>query len=584
MRFEIMSKIFICLWFAFNFFSFAQSQSLSIEEKLHQLKSREDIKVTELEKDPLKIEYPNDKVMYKNISDYRSPITDNLDYSPNYDSTIIDLTTIDTSLYSYKYKFWRQVPIGSLGYEPMIGDINNNELAEIYGQRYNADTSRITVAEMDFNGNFNNRYNYDSAQIVKSIYDINKDGGKELQFGSNSILQQYPGNSYLFYKKTSDSSFATQLSFIFYRVGGQQENNYFGDWDGDNYTDWIFVDLISVLPSINIYEFNPYSNYFDLVYSYYIGNNYYGGFAIGDFDQDGKIEFLGGSVQGNVVSIENIGNNNYGVIWNGLLPTYNAYLATQTNDLDGNGKEEIWICGDAFYNGVPKTRITIFEAIGNNNYQAVGRIDFIGVFSFDAGNILSLDVDKDGKDEVIICIDANVIILKFAGSTNVQKYEIFYIKQNSIPGIYFYGATMYDFDSDGKEEVVISLQNYPNTGHRLLSDIYKPDSTTNVINEITETPENYFLYQNYPNPFNPVTTIKFSMPECSFVLLKVYNILGKEITTLLAKELTPGNYTIDWEATDSNGKLLPSGVYLIRFTAVNEMNNYVNTIKAVLLK
>jgi len=576
-----MKKLLFYLLIIISSITVAQ---ISRDEKVEKLKNRKDIKVTEIEKDILRIEYPNGKVMIKNIGEYQNPVSSNqhpVTYSPTYDSTIIDLTTIDTTLYYQKYSFWLEAPIGSQD-EPIIGDINNNELPEIYGYK-NLDTVYINVAEMNSNGYFNIVYEYDSALIVKSIYDIDKDGGKELLLGSNSILVQYPGNSYLFYKKQSDSSLATQLSFLFYINGGQQENNYFGDWDGDNYTDWIFVD-ISVLPSINIYEFNPSINYFDSVYSYDFGNNYYGGFAIGDFDQDGKTEFLGGSIEGDVVSIENDGNNNYGVNWNGSVATYNAYLGTQTNDLDENGKEEIWIAGAAFYNGVPKTRITIFESFGNNYYYAVGRIDLVGVFSFDAGNIQSLDVDKDGKDEVMICIDANVIILKFAGSMNDQKYEVYYIKQNWIPGIYYYGATMYDIDNDGKEEIIVSLQNYPNTGHKLFSDIYKPDSTTNVITEIPGTPENYFLYQNYPNPFNPTTKVKFSITERSLVSLKVYNILGKEINILTEKEFSTGSYTISWEARDSNGKLLPSGVYFIKMSAKGNTTQYTKTIKALLLK
>src|SRR5690606_4396206 len=242
-----------CVLFVVNGFLFAQQ---SREEKLEHLKKRT---VTEVEKDILKLKYPNGKVLYKNIGDYFPNVENRIIYSPTYNSTIIDLTTIDTTLYYYKYKFWQEALIGSLD-EPMIGDINNNGLPEIYGHLYNIDTSYISVSGMDSIGNFNNVYNYDSARIVKSIYDVDKDGGKELQLGSIGILEQYPGNSYLFYKKQSDSSLATQLSFVFYRVGGQQENNYFGDWDGDNYTDWIFVDVISVLPSINIYEFNPSSN------------------------------------------------------------------------------------------------------------------------------------------------------------------------------------------------------------------------------------------------------------------------------------------------------------------------------------
>ncbi len=95
---------------------------------------------------------------------------------------------------------------------------------------------------------------------------------------------------------------------------------------------------------------------------------------------------------------------------------------------------------------------------------------------------------------------------------------------------------------------------------------------------------NFVVSSNYPNPFNPQTNIKFDIANTSFVSVKVYNTLGKEITTLLEKEIFPGSYTISWEAKDSNGKLLPSGVYLIRLSATSGAGKYTKTIKAVLLK
>ena len=60
----------------------------------------------------------------------------------------------------------------------------------------------------------------------------------------------------------------------------------------------------------------------------------------------------------------------YAPNWQGMVETYNAYLCAETNDIDGNGKKEIWIGGDAFYSGQGITRITIFEANGDNSYQA----------------------------------------------------------------------------------------------------------------------------------------------------------------------------------------------------------------------
>jgi hypothetical protein len=75
-------------------------------------------------------------------------------------------------------------------------------------------------------------------------------------------------------------------------------------------------------------------------------------------------------------------------------------------------------------------------------------------------------------------------------------------------------------------------------------------------------PEKFNLSQNYPNPFNPVTTINYSMPAGSFVVLKVFNILGQEITTLVNEEKPSGKYTVKFDAST-----LPSGIYLYRITA-----------------
>jgi hypothetical protein len=70
------------------------------------------------------------------------------------------------------------------------------------------------------------------------------------------------------------------------------------------------------------------------------------------------------------------------------------------------------------------------------------------------------------------------------------------------------------------------------------------------------------LHQNFPNPFNPSTTIKFYMPKQKFVELKVYNILGKEVSTLVANELNPGNHVYTFD-----GKDLASGIYYCQLVA-----------------
>ena len=71
-----------------------------------------------------------------------------------------------------------------------------------------------------------------------------------------------------------------------------------------------------------------------------------------------------------------------------------------------------------------------------------------------------------------------------------------------------------------------------------------------------EIPNYYFLNQNYPNPFNPVTNIKFGIPESGNVRLVVYDILGKEVTTLLNERKNPGTYEVKFDASQ-----LASGIY-----------------------
>ena len=79
------------------------------------------------------------------------------------------------------------------------------------------------------------------------------------------------------------------------------------------------------------------------------------------------------------------------------------------------------------------------------------------------------------------------------------------------------------------------------------------------------------MSQNYPNPFNPVTKISFEIPKSGLVTLKVYDILGKEVTTLVNEVKTPGNYIVDFNASS-----LPSGIYFYKitssdFSCVNKM-------------
>lgn len=95
-----------------------------------------------------------------------------------------------------------------------------------------------------------------------------------------------------------------------------------------------------------------------------------------------------------------------------------------------------------------------------------------------------------------------------------------------------------------------------------MGDIY-PVETTDVT-QISQNPTKFELVQNYPNPFNPSTTISFSIPEAGFVSLKVFDILGKEVASLLNEDKEAGIYTVSFNASS-----LPSGTYIYRISSGN---------------
>ncbi|MBN1398422.1 MAG: T9SS type A sorting domain-containing protein [Bacteroidetes bacterium] len=100
------------------------------------------------------------------------------------------------------------------------------------------------------------------------------------------------------------------------------------------------------------------------------------------------------------------------------------------------------------------------------------------------------------------------------------------------------------------------------------------------VNEHPYIPGEFKLEQNYPNPFNAVTIIKYNVGTHSCVSVKVYDILGREIVTLVNEVKNAGAYTVEWNGRSSAGQQIGSGVYFYRL----KVNNVVLTKKLVLLK
>ena len=180
---------------------------------------------------------------------------------------------------------------------------------------------------------------------------------------------------------------------------------------------------------------------------------------------------------------------------------------------------------------------------------------------------ISVDLgDVDGD------LDLDIVTSNFTGAS-FTLYENdgtgVFINRNDLPANQAGScAVFHDRDNDGDMDM---------TGIDELEDLlilFTNDPTTKV-NTTESIPEEFSLYQNYPNPFNPVTKIKYEIFQSANASLKVYDVLGNEIVTLVNEEKPVGKYQIEFD-----GVGLPSGIYFYQLKA----GSFVETKKMVLMK
>jgi hypothetical protein len=526
--------------------------------------------VEEISPNSYKIKYKDgtQKVFNFNELEKKNTLTD------GFDITIINVWEIDTTLYATKFKFWQRVDIVN-AFEGIVfvEDLNYNGLLELYGlsEYEGIYTGPAVIFEQDNAGIFNKVYTYDSNSVfVQGMGDVDSDGEKEIHLRTIDTLNGK------FYRADSAGALPTNFDFIFYYYPpGQINDMTFGDFDKNGVTECAFIDW----PITYIATFDSSINNFTKVFEYSV-NDYSSGFAIGDFDQDSKTDIVFGTASGQVYVVEDIDTIQYSVVWQGLAPTHNAYMITSTEDIDGNGKPEFWVGGQDFGTGL--STFWCYESDGDNNYIPVAEIQLRYLVTLYTNYLQSADIDNDGRDELIISLGNYLLILKFTGKPNQHSYEIFYAKIDELsqPGAHLYPVTMADLNKDGKKDILLPMQKYVNPNTDLFSYLLVQDTVISVQDDNVLILDKFDLLQNFPNPFNPSTQVKAIVSEQSNVKVVVYNILGKEITTLLDENLSAGEYTIQWNGEDNEGNYLAGGIYFIQMKAFG----FNKTIKAVLLK
>ena len=265
----------------------------------------------------------------------------------------------------------------------------------------------------------------------------------------------------------------------------------------------------------------------------------------------------------------NVGNK-----WSYLWVYYNADY-----DYYEAGTDVLTISKDTVLNS---KKYWVVEYYGNYNYEYYSeRIDTA------TGNVLRIEDSFGGEINLVDNVYAGIgdtisisnnryllycdkLVVQSIRDTIINNFQTTIREVVGLPSkLKLYFARNIGMLGSGKNFWIDSA----NVNGITFSDI--PSDFTDIVEDNEPVGTNYILLQNYPNPFNPTTTITYSLAKSSLVTLKIYDLLGREIETLVNEEKQGGRYKVNWNAQN-----IPSGVYFYKITA----GEYSKTIKMILLK
>jgi hypothetical protein len=243
-------------------------------------------------------------------------------------------------------------------------------------------------------------------------------------------------------------------------------------------------------------------------------------------------------------------------------PGYNDDQA-QSLMLDGSGN--VYVTGWSIAAGIGVNydyAAVKYDSSGTQEwvarYDGPGGYDYAYSAALDSsGNVYVTGMSVD------LVTNYDYATVKF-NSSGIQQWVMRYSGQG------FYWDEAHSVAVDGSGNVFVTGNVYNGSSLNDYTTI-KYSQFVGITPVSNETPSEFRLYQNYPNPFNPTTLIKFDVAQFPlnkggerglFAELKIYDVLGGEIATIVNKQLNPGTYEIEWDGTN-----FPSGVYYYRLTA-----------------
>jgi hypothetical protein len=267
-----------------------------------------------------------------------------------------------------------------------------------------------------------------------------------------------------------------------------------------------------------------------------------------DINNDENLDIVAcGKTIGEVVWYENDGGTTINFARHTIdINGPDGTLSVNVGDLDGDNDLDVAVTGytqnNVYWceNNLPDTIWTKHPI--DDNLELAWEVD-----------ITDVDLDSD-LDLMVSARDENAVVW-YENDLPDTTWTRNYI-DSSLTQANFIVA--YDIDGDSVPDAAAG--SWSETSG--IINWYENPVIINVQDDVNAVPVEYLLSQNYPNPFNPATTIHFQIPELSFVTLKVYDVLGSKVGTIVNEEKPIGSYEVEFDADN-----LPSGVYFYRLQA-----------------
>jgi hypothetical protein len=388
-------------------------------------------------------------------------------------------------------------------------------------------SDNVSILENDGDGTFETAVNYGVGTLPIYVCTADLDGDGDSDLAVANLFSE----DVSILKNHGDGTFAAAEN---YDVGANAGPICTADLDGDGDNDLAVANFSS--DEISILE-NYGDSTFATAVNYRVGGNA-GPICVADFDEDGDNDLAVVNSADSVSILENYGDSTFAAAVNYDVGSAPGSICVA--DLDGDGDSDLAV--------THSDSVSILINVSADHIAPAVPTGFTVAYNTGSGNLLSWDPCPDGD------------------------FDCFRVYRSSDPDFIpspselidsLTGTNWNDPDYDGWP-VYYRLTALDFVGNE--SDPAAPETVTGVTASVI--PQTYGLYPNVPNPFNPTTTIGYDVPAGgSQVTLRIYDVAGRLVRTLVNGTQKPGRKTVVWDGRSGSGQMVATGVYFYRMTA-----------------